>query len=319
MAIDIESEQQPLVTFIVTNYNLPVAFLQECLDSILALSLDDAEREIILVDDGSREPIRKHLQEYRKHVRFFYQDNQGLSAARNLGIEHANGKFLQFVDGDDALIADNYNNIINKVRNCEAEIFLFRFSEKKDVKDHVISDNVLSTDAWSRAHNLRAAAWGYLFRRELLSNGLRFTPGIYHEDEAFTPFLFDSSTTICDTGVTAYYYRQREGSITSEQSKKHLEKRFNDMFDVILMLRKGAEETGSYLLTRRYRQLTMDFLYSVMTLTKSKEKTEHYVEKLRHEGLFPLHVSKEYTQKYHLFSLLTKHHLLRQLFLRIAQ
>ena len=59
---------QPLVTFIVTCYNLPVSMLCKCIDSILALSLQPSEREIIIVDDGSDESPLTQLQKYQDNI-----------------------------------------------------------------------------------------------------------------------------------------------------------------------------------------------------------------------------------------------------------
>lgn len=314
MIVEAESEQHPLVTFIVAVYNLPVAFLKECLDSILAVSLDADEREIIIVDDGSREPVRPELAEYKQFVRFFRQTNQGLSAARNLGIEHAHGRYLQFVDGDDMLIPENYDKILACMRNNLTDIVLFELTDKVEESQakSLINESAEEIRQWSLAHNLRAAACGYLFKAELLSSGLTFTPGIYHEDEAFTPLLFDSAHTVTDTGIPAYYYRQREGSITNSVKTEHLEKRFADMMSVIIMLREKAEATGSALLTRRYRQLTMDFIYNVMKLIGSPKATEEYIEKLRNKQLFPLYITKAYTHKYWLFAHATRYRSVRK-------
>lgn len=95
--------QTPLVSFIVTTFNLPTAYLKECLESITALSLAKSEREIIVVDDGSDISPINELLELREHIVYIRQENQGVSEARNTGIRAAQGKFIQFVDGDDYL------------------------------------------------------------------------------------------------------------------------------------------------------------------------------------------------------------------------
>lgn len=78
--------QAPLVSFIVTTYNLPLEYLKECLDSILQLTLSDKEREIILVDDGSDICPLNDLPEYLVHIIYLRQANQGVSVARNYGM-----------------------------------------------------------------------------------------------------------------------------------------------------------------------------------------------------------------------------------------
>ena len=88
----------PLVTFIVTYYNLQPQLLDECLDSILALSLNKDEREIIVVDDGSTQSPLEAIQSKLDDITYIRQRNSGLSAARNLGIEASRGSYLQFID-----------------------------------------------------------------------------------------------------------------------------------------------------------------------------------------------------------------------------
>ena len=90
---------QPLVTFIVTCYNLPVPMLCECIDSILALSLSPAEREIIVVDDGSESSPMNGLMQYGIDIIYVRQQNQGVSVARNNALRMAHGQYIQFVDG----------------------------------------------------------------------------------------------------------------------------------------------------------------------------------------------------------------------------
>ena len=101
-------ENKPLISFIITYYNLPVEMLYECIDSILALSLRTDEREIIVVDDGSDSSPINELMRYGDDIIYVRQKNQGLSAARNKGIDVATGSYFQFVDADDQLIQHPY-------------------------------------------------------------------------------------------------------------------------------------------------------------------------------------------------------------------
>ena len=123
-------ETQPLVTFIVTCYNLPVAMLCECIDSILALSLSPAEREIIVVDDGSESSPMNGLMPYGTDIIYVRQQNQGVSVARNNALRMAHGQFIQFVDGDDYLIKEPYECCLDLIRNhSDAEVVIFDFTQ----------------------------------------------------------------------------------------------------------------------------------------------------------------------------------------------
>lgn len=121
--------QAPLVSFIVTTYNLPLEYLKECLDSILQLTLSDKEREIILVDDGSDICPLNDLPEYLVHIIYLRQANQGVSVARNYGMMIAKGRYIQFVDGDDYLIQSAYEHCLDIVRYHQPDIVTFKFSK----------------------------------------------------------------------------------------------------------------------------------------------------------------------------------------------
>ena len=109
-------------------------------------------------------------------------------------------------------------------------------------------------------HNLRASACGYLFRRLMLDN-LRFTPGIYHEDEEFTPLLLLKADQLYFTEADAYYYRQREESITHQADEAHTRKRLEDMRNIIYRLQKtsatipeGERPSGTFFLCLSLQQ-----------------------------------------------------------------
>ena len=101
-------EDKPLVSFIVTYYSEPADMLKECISSILALSLNETERQIIVVDDGADYSPINELLALSSNIVYVRQPNRGLGQARNTGIELAEGSFIQFVDGDDLLLTSAY-------------------------------------------------------------------------------------------------------------------------------------------------------------------------------------------------------------------
>ncbi len=301
----------PLVSFIVTTYNLPIGLLRECLDSILALRMTREEREILLVDDGSDVSPWGELEDYREDVEYIRQDNQGLSAARNTGLDHARGKYVQFVDGDDGLIKSSYDIVLNKLRKpdtyFDTEIVMFRFSRTKHVPWSVAKGLrlfwYLSEKEYLKKKNLRGAAWGYVVRRDIVGK-LRFTPGILHEDEEFTPLLLLSAHYVLFTSLKAYFYREREESIIHSSDRDHVEKRMSDFVGVMLRLRHVSLESDGYLLRRRIHQLTMDYIYNAIRLSGDYEEFVGYMEPLLENGLLPMAI-KTYTWKYFLFSIVS--------------
>ena len=300
--------RQPLVTFIVTAYNLPIAQLRQCLDSICALSLSAAEREIILVDDGSDEPPINALADYQDDILYIRQRNAGLSAARNRGIEMATGEFLQFVDGDDYLLQAAYEHCLDQVRYGGADVVMFDLTD--DTTDSQPADfNATDMDSGTELmahHNIQGSACGYLFRRHILGE-LRFTPGIYHEDEEFTPQLLLRAERICSTDAQAYFYRRRQQSITGAADVRTVVRRLADKRQVISRLSAMADtlpNNDRLALQRRVAQLTMDYIYTVIVETRSRHFLDRKLASLRSEGLFPL-PDRHYTTKYTWFRRMT--------------
>ena len=98
--------------------------LEDCLNSILQLPLAADEREIIVIDDGSDTSFCNdetagsvlNVDSSKRNVRLFRQDNQGVSIARNKGIELAQGEYIQFVDADDMLIPKVYAECLQIIK-----------------------------------------------------------------------------------------------------------------------------------------------------------------------------------------------------------
>ena len=295
-------ESRPLVSFIVTYYNIPLSLLNECLESILALSLTKEEREVIVIDDGSPVSPLEAISDKLGDILYIRQNNRGLSSARNLGIEACRGKYIQFVDGDDKLNTIVYEHCLDIVRDKDPDIVTFYLSEKEEHTVPNEYDGPMEGSEYMRRHNLRASACGYIFRKLTLVN-LRFTSGILHEDEEFTPQLFLRAEKLYATNAKAYYYRHRSQSITHEDNKKWILQRLSDTRGVLYRLSERADTLPTAereALQRRIDQLTMDYIYSVITLTQNGRFLEKCVEELRQKGLFPL-PDKDYTQKYKWF------------------
>ncbi len=95
--------EAPLVSVVIPTYNRS-AFIARAVDSVLSQSFTDYE--IIVVDDGSTDATKKNLKKYGNKIKYVYQDNSGVSAARNTGITIARGEWIAFLDSDDEWRSD---------------------------------------------------------------------------------------------------------------------------------------------------------------------------------------------------------------------
>lgn len=279
--------------------------LRECIDSILALPLQPQEREIIIVDDGSDCSVEKELQAYEDVIRYIRKENEGVSVARNTGLQEAKGKYIQFVDADDKLMKGPYSHCIELIRNNPAEMLLFDFTTTQSPAAVYTDEGPMSGTAVMRSRNIHGSPWGYIFRKSIGEN-CQFTPGVsYGEDEEFTARLLLQAESVMTTDAQAYFYRHHGGSATQQTSRN--DKRLQDTRGVISRLHHLAEtlpEDKHNALQRRVAQLTMDYLYNVIRLTKSKKLFDSTLEDLRSEHLFPL-PDEAYTPKYVWFRRMT--------------
>lgn len=314
------NSEKPLVSFILTCYNLPTSLVKECLESITELSLRVSEREIILVDDGSDKCILNELEDFADDIIYIRQKNRGLSVARNVGINMATGTYIQFVDADDKLITEAYEHCLDIVRYDNPDMVLFKFTDKEKKQAVFNKPEPIDGTAYMKNNNLRAPAWGYIFNRKILM-GLRFTPGILHEDEEFTPMLILRAEKLYDTDITAYMYRKRETSITHNVKKRSVIKRLNDVEQTIFYLNEKVANMPvreQQALQRRIAQLTMDYIFNIMKLSKSEHQLELRLKRLEERGLFPL-PDRGYTKKYTLFRHLTKNSVTRKFLLNVIK
>ena len=296
-------ETKPVVSFILTYYNQPVQMLCKCIDSILALSLTSDEREIIVVDDGSKVSPMNGLMHYGDEIIYVRQKNGGLSVARNKGIEMASGEYIQFVDADDYLIKAPYEHCLEIIRKDDSiEMVVFDFTNSETDETAFNDKPVMSGTEYMLRHNIRGTACAYLFKRKTLSE-LRFTPGIWHEDEEFTPQLLIRAEQICVTDAKAYYYYKHSGTITTHADEASKDKRLSDIRGVLGRLHYLCDRippNDKLAMQRRVAQLTMDYIYQVILQKRSLQALNDNLEILRQEGLFPL-PDHDYSQKYKWF------------------
>lgn len=309
--------EKPLVSFILTYYNQPVQLLCECIDSILALSLRSFEREIIIIDDGSRVSPMNGLMQYADEITYVRQKNGGLSVARNKGIEMAQGIYIQFADADDHLIQVPYEHCLDIIRlNADIDMVMFDFTSYSTKETEYNDTAVMTGSEYMMKHNIHSSACGYLFKRTTLSK-LRFTPGIWHEDEEFTPQLLIRAEHVCATDAKAYYYYKHKGTITTHEDEESKAKRFDDIrgvLDRLQFLCDRVPQADRVALQRRVAQLTMDYIYQVIMQQRSQKALNACIDELSSKGLFPL-PDRNYSQKYKWFRKMTNTRLGRTILL----
>jgi len=219
--------KKPDISIIVPVFNVE-KYLKKCLDSIINQAFQNFE--LILVDDGSTDNSGKICDEYKikdKRVKVIHQENKGLSAARNAGIENATGNYIGFVDGDDYISYNMYEFLHNCLIENNADIAvcgLYNCFKNKKVpqykkKEFYLLDNVSALKMALEGVVFSVHAVNKLYKRDLFIEN-RFPEGKLSEDAFIIPkILFESKKVVVKT-LPLYYYVHHSGTITTSQYKK---------------------------------------------------------------------------------------------------
>ena len=225
----------PLISVVIPVYNVE-KYLRECIDSVLNQTYKNIE--VILVDDGSTDSSGKICDSYQKldsRVQVIHQKNQGLSGARNTGIDIMKGEYVTLIDSDDFVKNDYIRYLYDLIEKtgamlsvCQPVLFRndienIRAGQIFDESFYVLDGSYNCMKDFLQNGNIGTVAWGKLYKRSLF-NTIRYPEGKYHEDVFTTYLLIDACQSIVVGNQEKYCYRQRQGSILhSSFSKKHLD------------------------------------------------------------------------------------------------
>ncbi len=226
------------ISIIIPCYNAE-KYLPDCLNSVLAQRFGDFE--VILIDDGSADRTLSIAQGYAARdgrMRVLSQENAGVAAARNLGLAHARGEWVTFVDGDDLLPADALDTLLSgtgdqvdmvvcahetfdEQGNCEVVIPETRWMDKRGEAQRRAA--VLRLIEGDRVLNIMC---NKLHRRALIEREqLRLMAGVRIAEDA----LFNLEAVLCGHGIAyvnrvAYRYRTHSASAMHTQRQNEMER-----------------------------------------------------------------------------------------------
>ena len=210
-------------SFIVPVYGVE-AYLEKCVDSMLAQTYDDFE--IILVDDESPdrcgEICDSYAARYPHKVRSIHQKNGGSGTARNHGISLSRGEYLIFVDSDDYIAPELLADLHSAMEKQEAELYVFGAVIERDGKqigvlDPDVPENTpFTVDQHPALFFGVTAPWSRAYHRSLFTpeNGISFPPKVWYQDIRVVTKIFVKAKSIVRIPGRYYHYIHREGSAT---------------------------------------------------------------------------------------------------------
>lgn len=205
-------------------------YLEECLSSVFSDTSDLSDTyEIVAVNDGSTDNSASVLELYSRqyaNMHVISQENQGLSAARMMGLLHASGDFVWFVDSDDYLEPGAVAYLLKKIQEYSfADILVtpFKWNDGQAQSIRTDLENVtrgaIPAKEYFRRGYQTVGAQHFILRRSLFSNRQLFFPaGLLHEDAYFGKVLLYLAKWIVVLDKVLYNYRVRPGSIMTGRS-----------------------------------------------------------------------------------------------------
>ena len=262
-----------LISVIVPVYKVE-KYLHKCVDSILAQTYTNLE--IILVDDGSPDSCGRICDEYAQkdnRIKVIHQQNGGLSAARNAGLDAATGSYVSFIDSDDYIDKNYFECMEQKL--CEGSMVscvLIDENEDGIITDKKKTENCCysSEKAFSEMcyeKKLGTSACGKVVLKETVENN-RFPQGKLYED-LFTVYKWIvSSEKVITTSDTAYHYVHRFESISN-----------NDWNSRTLDLMEAADNLLNFALSNYedcYKDAVYRYFFSANDFLVKAEKSKNY-------------------------------------------
>lgn len=224
-----------MVSIIVPVYNTEIKKLNRCFDSINKIR--GTNYECIIVDDGSIADIESYCKSYcKEHRNFFYyrKNNGGVSSARNEGIKRANGEYIIFVDSDDCINKQYYDNLSAELLNYDlilSDICLI--DRRKKFRWHVANTSHVTVELLVKCMVKDGRINGpvaKLIKKEfILKNNIYFDEDmISGEDANFLMDILLSNPKVYYTNYISYYYYREHGSGLN-RIKKNIDKYFLNM------------------------------------------------------------------------------------------
>lgn len=226
-----KDQERCKLTILVPVYNVE-QYIRSCIESIFKQGMDERSFEVIIINDGTKDrsmEVISDLVRQHSNITVYEQENQGVSVARNLGIDKAKGTYLTMLDPDDFLIENSLPFLLDKALESNPDLVVADFVQmsNQEIKlqlstiQPIINDNnkriieKSGSDLFIQDLNPNQCyVWRILYRRDfLLQHHITFTPGILHQDIRFSCLSYLYAQRCLRASWVLYVYRYpREGS-----------------------------------------------------------------------------------------------------------
>lgn len=293
----IEDSYDPMISVIVAIYQVD-KYLTKCLDSIISQSYGNLQ--IILIDDGSNDEspaICDHYAQIDDRVEVYHKKNGGLVSARKYGIKLAKGKYVAFVDGDDYIDKDMYDELCKTMHATNADFVasgykVIRFGQVRNVEkmglfQHVVTNNedrkkIIENSFFGMAKNeyISPSIWSKLYKKDFIKKCYAYVP--HGQDYGEDMICLFCGLAKCQKVVSIdrafYNYNLREGSITSIGKDTYF---FNEielyrtLYGVNRKLNNPIEDKSMFMWIR---EKTKDMMIMTSDLNHRMDRIQYFIQ-----------------------------------------
>lgn len=209
------------LSIIIPVYNVE-KYIRQCLNSVFNQGMKDENYEIIIINDGTQDHSIEVIQDIinqHKNITLISQKNQGVSIARNNGIEKASGKYILMLDSDDLLVENTLSVLLEKALTSKVDLIVANYIEMTD-EEILINKNktLFSSDFTEKTgeqllledlNPRECYLWRTIYRRDFLNKeNISFIPGIIFEDIPFVHLCYLKARKCLTTHQLFYIYRR---------------------------------------------------------------------------------------------------------------
>lgn len=213
-----------LISVIIPSYNVE-KYIGKCIESVINQTY--LEIEIIIINDGSTDNTLSVCQEYAlkdKRIKIINQDNKGIAEARNIGIAHANGEYICWIDSDDYMDKNIIKILYSLIKDYSVDLAIcdyikgtdekYEFKYSKDDRVHLLNREKALAKIYENNHSsfIMNASWAKLIKKQLYTD-IKYPSQLLFEDIYMSHKLIARCHSIAYVESPLYYYYQRDTSI----------------------------------------------------------------------------------------------------------
>lgn len=321
------SEPNLRLSIIIPMYNTE-KYISRCINSCYKQGLSEAEFEVIVIDDGSTDnsyAVVDNIKKTHSNLYLYHQENMGLAGARNTGIKHSFGEYLEFIDSDDYLVPNSIGRIITLAIKTKVDVlaFLMKVLDKNGneqfskIQPFPLKTILSSGDILVKNLNIGSVC-NNLYRKDFIKkNELKFHVGITHEDVAFNSCVYSCVNKIMFTDYCPYvYYWNPESLNRSTDISKIRKATIDDLFVITSVMQFLKERRASKKLMTFFRKRGNSLIVSsILNFIKNRSLPRdikiEFIDTAKEIGLYPIYGITQSVKTTLLIPLINKEKLIR--------